>query len=116
MDTISGASVGLTDATNNPYIRPLGIKHNNASKVLAWKIGFDSENHFDRQVCVCVLDHAQHPRIVSSVYNTAKDQKKTAAKCVALIMQGVTSSIVIHLLMLPLLCSTNVPKDNLRSI
>lgn len=85
--------------------------------MLAWKIGFDSYlcgNHSERQVCA--LNHAQHPRIVSSVYNTAKDPKDTAANCVALMMQRETSSIVIYFMMLYLLYSTNLLKENLASI
>lgn len=84
--------------------------------MLAWKIGFDSylcRNHSERQVCA--PDHAQHPRIVSSVYNTAEDLKYAAANCVTLKMQRVTSSIVIYFITLCLLCSTNL-LDNLTLI
>lgn len=85
--------------------------------MLAWKIGFDRYlcgNHSERHVCA--LHHAQHLRIVSSVYNAAEDMKDTAANCAAIMMQRVTSSIVIYFKMLCLLCSTNLLKDNLTSI
>lgn len=84
--------------------------------MLAWKIGFDRylcRNHSERH---CALHHAQHLRIVSSVYNAAQDMKDTAANCVALMMQRVTSSIAIYFIMLGLFCSTNLLKDNLTSI
>lgn len=78
-----------------------------------WSLPTVCGNHSDRQACT--LDHAQHPRKDSSVYTTAEDLKDTAAYFVALMMQSVTSCVVIYFVMLCLLCGANLRKDNLTS-
>ncbi len=86
----------------NPYLLPLGIKLNNASKCwpgkLAVIVTFVEKCSWETECAHCVM--LSIPKIISIVYNIAGNLHMTAANWIRLIMQYVTSSTMSYFHML----------------
>lgn len=88
----------------NPYLLPFGIKQNNPSKCwpgkLAVIVTFVEKPSWETECLHCTP--LSIPKIISIVYSIAENLHMTAASCITLIMQYVTSTTMTYFHMLHL--------------